>query len=134
MTAYKYHKDDPLKVVISVRVSTAYYQKLERQLAQSNCRSVGELARKILMREEVIWYHKDARLDGVAAGLAGIKSELRAIGTNINQITRHFNSTHLPSQKMFDALKVLDEYKKVNGKVDELLRVIAQLSDKWWPR
>lgn len=88
----------------------------------------------ILQREEIIWYHKDASMDATAVELAGIKQELKAIGTNINQVTRYFNSKTIPAQKIFDALKILDEYKKVDSKVEQLLKIISDLSQKWSPR
>jgi hypothetical protein len=104
---------------------------MEEWLANSNCRSLAELARAILYREQIIWYHKDAKLESTAIELAGIKKELNAIGRNINQITHRFHSTDLPNQKMFHALKISDEYKKVGDKVDKLLVTTAIISKKW---
>lgn len=132
MAQRKYNKTEPLDQLIGVRVSTPFLNKLEALRKDSNCQTLGEFARQILQREEIIWYHKDATMDGVAAELAGIKKELKAIGTNINQVTRYFNSTALPNQKIFDALKILDEYKKISDKVDNLLTIISNL--KWSPK
>lgn len=132
MAQRKYNKSEPLDQLIGVRVSTLFYNKLEALRKDSNCKTLGEFARQILQHEEIIWYHKDATMDGVAAELAGIKKELKAIGTNINQVTRFLNSTAVPSQKIFDALKILDEYKKINDKVENLLTIISNL--KWSPK
>lgn len=122
----------PLDQFIGVRISTPFFNKLEGLRKNSNCPTIAEFARKILQREEIIWYHKDASMDGVTAELAAIRKELKAIGTNINQVTRYFNSTAIPSQKIFEALKILDEYKKIGGKCDALLTVIANI--KWSPK
>src|SRR5690606_8243278 len=105
--------------------------KLEGLRRNSNSQSIGEFARMILQREEIIWYHKDASMDATAVELAGIRQELKAIGTNINQLTRYFHSKTIPAQKIFDALKILDEYKKVGSRVDQLLTIISDLSHKW---
>lgn len=74
-------------------------------------------------------------MDGVASELAGIKKELRAIGVNVNQVTKYFNSKVLPSAKIFEALKILDEYKKVTSKCDGVLKGIEKVSNainkKW---
>lgn len=131
MTQRKYNKNEPLNHLIGVRVSEQFFNKLESLRQQSNSQSIGEFARMILQREEIIWYHKDATMDATAVELAGIKKELKAIGTNINQVTRYFNSKALPNQKIFEALKILDEYKKVGGKVDNLLTIVSDLSQKW---
>ena len=130
----KYNKTEPLNQLIGVRVSQRLFDKLEALRKHSNCQSLPEFARQILQDREIIWYHKDETLDTVAAELAGIKKELNSIGTNINQVTRYFNSTTLPSQKIFEALKILDEYKIVTGKVDTLLTLISDLSQKWSPK
>jgi hypothetical protein len=131
MTQRKYNKTEPLNRLIGVRVSEKFYNKLEDLRRNSNSQSIGEFARMILQREKIIWYHKDESMDATAVELAGIRQELKAIGTNINQVTRYFNSKTIPAQKIFDALKILDEYKKIENKVDRLLNAISNISNKW---
>lgn len=131
MTQRKYNKTEPLNRLIGVRVSEKFYNKLEDLRRNSNSQSIGEFARMILQREKIIWYHKDESMDATAVELAGIRQELKAIGTNINQVTRYFNSKTIPAQKIFDALKILDEYKRIENKVDRLLNAISDLSHKW---
>ena len=131
MTQKKYNKTEPLNRLIGVRVSEKFYNKLEDLRRNSNSQSIGEFARMILQREKIIWYHKDESMDATAVELAGIRQELKAIGTNINQVTRYFNSKTIPAQKIFDALKILDEYKRIENKVDRLLNAISDLSHKW---
>lgn len=127
-------KANQLTFKIGLRVSEDYYRKLERWLENSNCRSVTELARQILYEERIVWYTRDSRTDATAAELAGIRRELRAIGVNINQVTKHFNSTAIPQEKLYDALKILDEFKAVSTRVDALLEAISNFSDEWSPR
>jgi len=132
MSERKYNKEEPLNALISIRVSAQLYDKLEGQRQHSNCQSLGELARKILSEKEVLWIHRDATMDSVAAELAGIKRELKAIGTNINQVTRYFNGTSPPNQKIFEAIKLLDEYKKVTAPCENVVNIISNL--KWSPK
>jgi len=66
-----------------------------------------------------------------AVELAAIKRELNAMGRNINQITHHFHTTDETKQKMYDALKVAQEYKKVEVKVDQLLQITARICKEW---
>ncbi|GAB1446426.1 hypothetical protein MASR2M41_22030 [Flammeovirgaceae bacterium] len=131
MTRRKVDRKAKLVKKVTVRMSESFYNRMEEWLANSNCRSLAELARAILYREQIIWYHKDAKLESTAIELAGIKKELNAMGRNINQITHRFHSTDLPNQKMFHALKISDEYKKVGDKVDKLLVTTAIISKKW---
>ncbi len=131
MTRRKVDRKAKLVKKVTVRMSESFYNRMEEWLTNSNCRSLAELARAILYREQIVWYHKDVKLESTAIELAGIKKELNAIGRNINQITHRFHSTDLPNQKMFHALKISDEYKKVGDKVDKLLVTTAIISKKW---
>lgn len=131
MTRRKVSKETLLVRKISLRVSDPFYKKMESWLTNSNCQSMAEFARCILYKEEIIWYHKNTELESTALELAAIRKELNAIGKNINQITRYFNGTEIPNQKIFHALKVADEYKKVGNKVDHLLIMVAQISKTW---
>lgn len=125
--------DTALKIThkVTIHLSQAYFRKLQRWVLHSNCRSVSELARSILYKEQINWYHKDASLESTAIELALIRKELNAIGKNINQITHYFHMTAIPNQKMFHALKAADEYKKVGNKVDELLKLVSEISKTW---
>lgn len=119
--------EEPLNHLIGVRVSEAFYNKLEGLRKNSNCQSLGEFARMILQKEEIIWYHKDASSDAVTVELTAIRKELKSIGTNVNQVTRYFNGSTIPNQKIFEALKILDEYKKVTSHSDKLLTLLDSI-------
>jgi hypothetical protein len=116
---------------VTIHLSQAYFEKLQRWLSHSNCRTLSELARSILYREQITWYHKDASLESTALELANIRKELNAIGKNINQIVHHFHTMDQPNQKMFHALKVADEYRKVDQKVEALLKMVSEISKTW---
>lgn len=124
MSMRKYNTEEPLNHLIGVRVSEAFYNKLEGLRKNSNCQTLGEFARMILQKEEIIWYHKDTSSESVTVELTAIRKELRSIGTNVNQVTRYFNGGAIPSQKIFEALRILDEYKKITTQVDKLLTVL----------
>lgn len=101
-----------LSHLIGVKVTEAFYKKLKGIEENSNCGSIGEVARKILLRERILFYQRDKDLDETMQELNCICKELRAIGVNINQITRHFNAT----KKTLHSLKA-DQYRKVGVKV-----------------
>ena len=117
--------------LIGLRISDSFYRRLEELRANSNCRTVTELARAILYREEIVWKHRDARLETTALELADIRKELNAIGKNINQITHRFHLADTPSQKLLNAVKVAEQYEKVGQRVDKLLAIAAKISEKW---
>lgn len=127
MTKSKYNKTEPLTHIIGVRVSEQFYNKLENLRKNSNCQTLAEFARLILQQEKIIWYHKNESADALAVELAAIRKEIKSIGLNINQITRYFNSSAIPNQKIFYALKILDDYKKTSTKMDQVLTVLDKV-------
>lgn len=122
MTRRKVEEQEKLTEKIGLRVSVEFYKKMEQWQAQSNCRSVSELARRILYKEEIIWYHKDSRLDETARELALIRKELNAIGNNINQSVRIMNTTSLSDL-------ITSEAKKISDNNDQLLLHLSRVAE-----
>lgn len=116
---------------ILFRVRQRKYEELEQLAQQSDCRSVGEVLRRILEGKRIVLFHRDSSLDGVVEELAGVREELRAIGVNINQITRHFNASTQAHKRVFLAQQALDQYRQVGQKVNTLLALISQLARRW---
>jgi len=123
--------EEVLTHVIRARVTETVYRRLEQISKNSDCYSVGRLARKILSREKITMFHKDRTMDATMEELALIRKELRAIGININQITRSFNQDKAGTHRAFYVLKVADQYKKVDEKVEQLLTIISELAERW---
>jgi hypothetical protein len=103
-------------------------------MVKSDCQSIGELARKILSKEEIKCFYIDASLNTAMEELALIRKELKAIGHNINQLTKKYHSTPDENSKAFYTLKVAELYKVVDGKVDKLLVIVSKLALKWLQR
>ncbi len=123
-----------LAKIFSVRVSERFFNRLEEIRKNSNCQYIGEVARRILYREEIVWYHKDASLDSTVVELALIRKEIKSIGVNINQVTRHFHSADTQNQKLIQALKIVEEYKKVEHKLERVTNITSEITKKWLQR
>lgn len=129
MTRKKVEESERLIHKITIRVSTPFKRKMEGWLAVSNSGTLAELARLIIYKEKIIWYHKDEATEMLSVEMTAIRKELNAIGHNINQVTRYFNSTTIPSQKIFDALKILDEYNKVTEVIERISETLNKLNN-----
>lgn len=116
---------------IRTRVTEKVYLRLDKISRNSDCHSVGGVARKILSQEKITLFYKDLTLNSAMEELASIRKELRAIGVNINQITRSFNQDKTEAKRSFYAIKAADQYQKIDVKVDELLTIISKLAEKW---
>ena len=120
-----------LTKLVGVRLSEEVYNRLEKFRKNTNCQTLGELGRRILSKERITYFQKDATMDATAEELSRIRKELNSIGININQITHSFHNADLANQKTLHALKVAEQYKKVGDKVDQLLAIVSQLAKKW---
>lgn len=125
------HPEELLTCHIQTKVTKEVFNRLDKIRSNSDCRSVGELARRILSKDKIVLFHRDSSMDAQLEELTGIQKELNAIGVNINQITHAFHNTDTTNQKMLNALRVADQYKKVGDKVDKLLIIVSQLAKKW---
>jgi len=84
------HPEQLLTHRIRTRVTATTYQKLEKLQADSDCQSVGEVSLKILSGEKMNVFYRDISLNAPMEEMALIRKELKAIGININQQTKHF--------------------------------------------
>ena len=123
--------EDKLTCVLRTRVSKPTHDRLEKLRAKSNVRTMGEFLRAIINKEKINWYHKSAELESLALEFALIRKELNSIGRNINQITKLFHGAGQMGQRMIHALKAESEYKKVEGKVKELLSKMDDVAGQW---
>ena len=124
-------REDVLTHLIGVKVNDEMYSWLEGIVKTSDCQSVPNLVRRILEKKRVVIFHYDASLDRHWDDIVKLTNEINAIGVNINQITHHFNSTDNPNQKMFDALRVAEQYNKVGALVERLTFIIGNLEKIW---
>lgn len=97
----------------------------------SDCRSVSELVRRVLTRQPITMLTKDTSLDVAMEELIRLRKELHFIGHNINQITHHFHSKEFPRDKVFYALKAMDEFDKVQQPLKAVMKHITELGRLW---
>lgn len=116
---------------VRTRVTKNIYLRLEQMVSEGDCRSVGEAARRILSNDKIAIYYVDNSLHLPMERLSEIRLELKAIGVNINQVTRYFNSSTNLDKKIVHSLGVLQEYSQVNAKVEELMELLKPLAKKW---
>ncbi|WP_421940609.1 mobilization protein [Pedobacter sp.] len=123
--------DQLLTRPIIVRVNENTFRRLEKIQLQSNCQSIGEVARNILSKEKILMLTREVGMNLPMEELTSIRKELKAIGVNINQQTRHFHTSENEAQRSFYFMRTSDLYKNVGEKVDRLLELVTQLSLRW---
>lgn len=116
---------------VRTRVTESVYNRLNAFVGNGDCHSIGEVARRVLSREKILYVLRDGSMDAAMEELIAIRKELHAIGVNINQLTRHFHQASTPDQRLFHALKVAEQYNKVGEQVELLLNRISVLAKQW---
>lgn len=116
---------------IILRVNENTFNRLVKIQQNSNCQSVGEVARNILSHEKILLLTRDVTMNAPMEELSSIRKELKAIGVNINQQTRYFHTAETEAQRNFYFMRTTDLYKNVGTKVEQLLDLITKLSLKW---
>lgn len=114
-----------------IRVTESTFKRLEKMHRESHYASIAEVARRILSNQKVKLFYQDISMNAPMEEMALIRKELKAIGININQITRSFNQDKAETHRAFYVLKVADLYKKADEKVDRLLVIISKLAERW---
>ncbi|MES2827735.1 MAG: plasmid mobilization relaxosome protein MobC [Sphingobacteriales bacterium] len=125
------NQDALLTKNVIVRITETTFNKLEKMRVESGSSSVAAVIRKILSNRKIKLLHQDNSLNAPMEEMALIRKELKAIGININQITRTFNQDKAENHRAFYVIKVADLYKNVDERVEKLLVIISQLAEKW---
>ncbi|WP_130857907.1 mobilization protein [Olivibacter jilunii] len=119
---------------IILRITESEFNKLEKIRQESDCKSIGEVVRKILAKRKITYLHRDISMNGPMEELALIRKEIKAIGININQQTHRFHTSQSNGERAFHALKTASIYKQLEPKIDELLDIVSKLAKKWLQR
>lgn len=131
----KEQKKERLDYPLRTRVDKKSLKRLEKLLSTGTCQSMGELIRKLINREKINCVYTDTTMNAPMEELISIRKELRSIGININQITRSFNQEKTrESSRQYYIMQVADLYKKVDIKVERLLVMVGELTEKWLQR
>lgn len=135
MSFDKEEKKQRLDYPLRTRIDKKSFERLQKLLDTSTCQSMGELVRKLINREKINCVHVDVTMNAPMEELISIRKELKSIGININQITRSFNQQKTrESSRQYYVMQVADLYKKVDVKVERLLVMVGELTEKWLQR
>lgn len=99
-----------LNYPVIIRLNETSFKRLEKMAKESNCRTVGEVARRIINGKHITLHHKDASMNGLMEELALIRKEIKAIGININQQTHYFHTSQSSAERAFYVSKTTELY------------------------
>ncbi|RPE13157.1 plasmid mobilization relaxosome protein MobC [Chitinophaga lutea] len=120
-----------LTKLVWTRLTEKQYTRLQRVLDGTKGETLSSLIRKILQRQQIRIYVEEESMHATMEELAAIRAEIKAIGHNINQITRHFNGHPELHERVWSAKEALSSYTNMEAKTDQLLAIISKLAKKW---
>ena len=123
--------EDGLTKPVMTRINSAKYLEFEELANLSKGETVSSLIRKILHDKPIKVFRHDESLDLVMEELAANRAEIRAIGVNINQMAKLFNTYPDLKPKLFYAKNGYEKYLRLEANIERLLSIVEQLAQKW---
>jgi hypothetical protein len=116
---------------LHLRLSEVEKSKLVGLQKRSGCNSLGEYARKVLLKEPVKIFYRNKTADEFLSQMILLKNELNAIGKNINQAVHKLHT--------FDHVADIKSWAIVNEasnnilfqKVNQIEEKLQQIYDLW---
>lgn len=119
---------------VIVRLTEGQFNKFEKLRANSDCRTLGGIIRRILTNKPIKLLHKDISMNAPMEELALIRKEIKSIGVNINQQTHRFHTSTSDTEKSFHSIKTAETYKSIEPKIDRLMVLLSKLAERWLQR
>jgi hypothetical protein len=116
---------------LCTRVNDEKFQELNDLLLKNPTLDMSRLLRHILHNRPVRVFTRDLTLDNLMEDLARLRTEIRAIGVNINQITKAFHTYPELNRKEFFASRAFGRYDDLQPRIELLLQIISKLATKW---
>jgi hypothetical protein len=116
---------------LTIRMTEAEYEEVEKLRRQTTCRSLSEYARKTLMGKPVVLRYRNQSLDDFMTGMLQLKNDLNAIGTNFNQTTRRLHTLrHLPDLQQWILINEQDKTRLFH-QIETISNSISQAYQLW---
>jgi hypothetical protein len=117
--------------VVTFRLTTREYEKIEASFKTTTCRKLSDYMRYVLLEKKLTVFTRNKSMDDFMAELILLRNELNAIGNNYNQVVKRLHL--LQTIPEFKTWLFINESAKENlvKKVDEIKLRINQFSDKW---
>jgi hypothetical protein len=123
--------ENKLECPVMTRINQAKFEELKRLADMTKDETISGLVRDIIHNRPIQVYTHDETMDRLMEELTNLRGQIKAIGVNINQITRLFNTYPEPKRKEFYARTAFKEYLEIHTKIDRLLEIISKLAKQW---
>lgn len=116
---------------VHVRFTDTEFSRIESQFKRSTCRQLSEFVRNILLNRPIQIRNRNASLDDLMTELIALRSELNAIGNNVNQGVKKLHTLTDASDIQSWLLLNENRQKTLLQQVAEIKAKIHQINDQW---
>lgn len=113
------------------RISEKRYQELMGILDRDPSLTLSELIRRILQNQPVQLQVRTGDFDVVMEELSGIQTQLKKIGTNLNQLVKAFHGKSSSLQKFLLGKKLKEYQEELNSEYQKIELVLGKLQLRW---
>ena len=113
------------------RISEKRYQELMEILHRDPSLTLSELIRRILQNQPIQLQVRSGELSAVMELLSDIQSQLKKIGTNLNQLIKAFHGNSSSIQKFLLGKKLKEYQEELNSEYQRIEEVLGKLQLRW---
>lgn len=124
-----YSKGFPRRV--EGRISESRYQELVKVLDKDSSLTMSELIRRILQNQPIRIQVRERGLSDVMEVLISINSQLKKIGTNLNQVVKSFHGNSSSIEKFLLGKKLLAFRHDLDKELRLLDGMLAKIQVQW---
>ena len=117
--------------IIGLRLTPEEYAKIERRWKTSTCRKLSDHIRKHLFGKPIVITYRNQSLDDFMEETIVLRSELNAIGNNINQAVKKLHTLQEIAEFRNWIISYNLDKKILFNKVEEIKKHIQKITDKW---
>lgn len=116
---------------LNVRMRKEERMRLQEDYQRSTCRSVSEYVRHVLFAKRIVYTTRNQSLDDAVAELSRLRTEVNAIGKNINQAVKILHVATTAAERKY-ATDVLDKHLQQFSQAQRgLQQHINQIAGVW---
>lgn len=116
---------------LHLRLRPEEHEKLMRKYRSTTCRKLSEYVRNCLFEKPITVWQRNASLDTGLQELTLLREQLRAIGHNLNQITRQVNANTLQAGDVQWQASFTVQRTGLELKIGQLLTSINNMAGLW---
>ncbi|WP_432222277.1 plasmid mobilization protein [Flavobacterium sp. TMP13] len=117
--------------IVGLRFTPEEYATIESKFRGSTCRKLSDHIRKHLFDKPIVTTYRNQSLDDLMEETVELRTELSAIGNNINQIAKKLNTVRQIAQFRESILRFELEKTILFNKIDEIKTHTQKISEQW---